>query len=85
MIGEQVIEKGNGSLLTKQAIVGATFKQGLASEKHFTPQELNKLHLKTRQEGGGPKKITKEELKKQTSGNLARNADNISSLSQLSN
>jgi hypothetical protein len=48
MIGEQVIEKGNNSLLTKQAIVGATFKQGLASEKHFTPQELNKLHLKTR-------------------------------------
>lgn len=65
MIGDQVIEKSNNSssLLTKQAIVGATFKQGLASEKHFTPQELNKLHLKTRQEGG-PKKLTKEEFKK---------------------
>jgi hypothetical protein len=34
----------------------------LASEKHFTPQELNKLHLKSN--ASYKKPITKEELKK---------------------
>jgi hypothetical protein len=48
---------------TKQS----SYKGSLASEKHFTPQELNKLHLKTN--GGAStssykKPITKEDLKK---------------------
>ena len=43
---------------TKQS----SYKGNLASEKHFTPQELNKLHLKSNVSYKKP--ITKEELKK---------------------
>ena len=42
----------------------SSYKGSLASEKHFTPQELNKLHLRTNGAGSYKKPITKEELKK---------------------
>lgn len=85
---DQFADSDRGQPMVKQS----SYKGSLASEKHFTPQELNKLHLKTNGGGSYKKPITKEELKKIGTGQkmaggtrqLGQGGPSSSSLSYIS-